>query len=762
MPEIKRRTIAQRKSLKVSAADKAERSKRDKVKVRLQKLAVAHVLGNEPTPVENRNTETERKTDDMFYLEPTNCASNNFYESLNSPPQESVVDFKSQSQKIDPFTIEFKSLPTDVQHELLIEHIEETKNRAKTISYNQTTSSDDFSNRQIENVVAKNKLNCRLSQLRKLLKENNNTSRVDDHSVQVMRSDHNSEIVFTKQMNNSEFHIVDTRIEHYEDNKESISLIKSTTIHDDLTPSKGSEDLKNLMFGSDSDSVKSEESDSEVPERQVKNVFGLSRGHPGTFINPYSSHSSNGEFELSEDKKEIFILTKDSKSKPAFHEICEEPSSLKSDEKEIVDLPKNETSKTSFDENYEVTSSSESDFEEVEEEKGLISKVLSAKINISKPSVSSPAPLEENCVYQPPVPAPASLEDSFEVHSKKSPIIEVHADGVQHLADKNNSENIKIMSANANHFDLTEIHEQNKIDNNDLSEFPLLCNMINEGNLREDNLKSLSSDLDSELQSLQETQRKALSVSDVVNSGITRDVQELLTLFGVPYITAPGEAEAQCAELCNLSLCDGVITDDSDVFLFGEVSVYKDVFKKNKDTLCVTSRGVSRSLGLSRAALVDMAQLLGSDYCSGVRGIGPVMAHEIISKHESLKMFLSQTVIDKKYKKFDFSNIPDTKAVEAYLQPSVNSSTDPFKWDAPNVALLKDFLLKKVGWNSKKVDESLSPVLNNRSNKQHLITKYLSDEPTKQLNKKTKRVDKSVNNKSQNKRPRYSEDSDWE
>ena len=91
------------------------------------------------------------------------------------------------------------------------------------------------------------------------------------------------------------------------------------------------------------------------------------------------------------------------------------------------------------------------------------------------------------------------------------------------------------------------------------------------------------------------------------------------------------EAEAQCAKLAELGLVDGIITDDSDVFLFGGTQCFKNIFNDNKYAECFLATDINRELSLSRERLVSLAYLLGSDYTIGLPGVGPVVALELLA-----------------------------------------------------------------------------------------------------------------------------------
>jgi DNA excision repair protein ERCC-5 len=145
-------------------------------------------------------------------------------------------------------------------------------------------------------------------------------------------------------------------------------------------------------------------------------------------------------------------------------------------------------------------------------------------------------------------------------------------------------------------------------------------------------LKQVQAEIDEEIRVLNIQKKAAMRDSEDITGNMIAQIMTMLRLFGIPYMTAPMEAEAQCASLVELKLVDGIITDDSDVFLFGGLRVFKNMFNQSKTVECFLASDLARELGLTRDTLIRLACLLGSDYIDGLPGVGPVVAMELLKE----------------------------------------------------------------------------------------------------------------------------------
>ena len=143
--------------------------------------------------------------------------------------------------------------------------------------------------------------------------------------------------------------------------------------------------------------------------------------------------------------------------------------------------------------------------------------------------------------------------------------------------------------------------------------------------------EKLRQSLSLEAAALYEEQRKQKRDASSLTADMYEESKQLLALFGIPFIVAPAEAEAQCAHLEMAGLVDGVVTEDNDTFLFGGRHVYKHLFDANRHVETYHMTDIEAEVGLDRRKLVDMALLLGSDYTDGVHGVGIVNAMEVVS-----------------------------------------------------------------------------------------------------------------------------------
>lgn len=113
-------------------------------------------------------------------------------------------------------------------------------------------------------------------------------------------------------------------------------------------------------------------------------------------------------------------------------------------------------------------------------------------------------------------------------------------------------------------------------------------------------------------------------------SCMIKEAKDIGLALGIPCLDSIEEAEAQCALLNSESLCDGCFSSDSDVFLFGARTVYRDICLGEGHVVCYEMEEVERKLGFGRNSLITLALILGSDYSPGVHGLGPESACQIV------------------------------------------------------------------------------------------------------------------------------------
>ncbi|KGN57364.1 flap endonuclease GEN-like 2 [Cucumis sativus] len=110
-----------------------------------------------------------------------------------------------------------------------------------------------------------------------------------------------------------------------------------------------------------------------------------------------------------------------------------------------------------------------------------------------------------------------------------------------------------------------------------------------------------------------------------------KEAQALGLALGIPCLDAVEEAEAQCALLNSELLCDGCFTSDSDAFLFGARTVYRDIcLGDSGHVVCYEMDDIETRLGFGRNSMITFALLLGSDYSQGVYGMGRESACQLV------------------------------------------------------------------------------------------------------------------------------------
>ena len=146
---------------------------------------------------------------------------------------------------------------------------------------------------------------------------------------------------------------------------------------------------------------------------------------------------------------------------------------------------------------------------------------------------------------------------------------------------------------------------------------------------------------------------KAVMTSRLTKSMI-EDAKKSLMLLGIPYVQAPGEAEAQTAYMAMRGDVWAASSKDYDTVLFGAPKLLRFLTIHGKEYL--PSKGIARPLRpelitlhqflshhrITRLQLVDLAILIGTDFNEGIKGVGPKTALKLVKEYGKIENLPSE------------------------------------------------------------------------------------------------------------------------
>ncbi|WP_400209244.1 flap endonuclease-1 [Methanomethylophilus alvi] len=133
---------------------------------------------------------------------------------------------------------------------------------------------------------------------------------------------------------------------------------------------------------------------------------------------------------------------------------------------------------------------------------------------------------------------------------------------------------------------------------------------------------------------------------------VKESAKELIRYMGLPIVDAPSDGEQEAAYICRRKDAWATASQDFDSLLFGTPVLLrnltmtgrrkvpgKDIYREIK-TEVIDSEEFLRNLGISREQLVDMCILMGTDFNTGIKGIGPKKALKLVRDNGDLESVL--------------------------------------------------------------------------------------------------------------------------
>ena len=210
--------------------------------------------------------------------------------------------------------------------------------------------------------------------------------------------------------------------------------------------------------------------------------------------------------------------------------------------------------------------------------------------------------------------------------------------------------------------------------------------------------------------------KKFAQQTSKLTTDMIEESKKLLENMGIPVFQASSEGEAQSAYLVEKGDAWACASQDYDTLLFGGERLVRNFAvsrsKKVKDTTVtldieyVSLPKLLENLEITREQLVEMGILIGTDFFSGIHGIGQHKALDLIKKYKSIKNIVSEKVkVGKKDIQLDLELVEQVKNI--FLTPDIRNNYPKIKFSKINYEKIKELLVEIHNFDNQRVENAL-------------------------------------------------------
>ena len=218
-----------------------------------------------------------------------------------------------------------------------------------------------------------------------------------------------------------------------------------------------------------------------------------------------------------------------------------------------------------------------------------------------------------------------------------------------------------------------------------------------------------------------------------LNDEMIEESKKLLKAMGIPVVQAVGEGEAQAAQMAKEGYVYSAVSQDYDSLLFGAPKLIKNLSITGKRHHVrggiidikpeeLELEKILNTLNISREQLIWLGILVGTDYNSGVKGIGAKKGLKIVQECRNIDDVM-KIVKEKKDYVFD----EDIESItEYFLNPPATKDFN-LKWDEANEKSIIQILVDEHDFSYDRVESTIKKLKNCQTeiNKQAAISDFM-------------------------------------